>query len=83
MAYIQCIWDLDDDSNGNVFHIARHGLTKNDVEDVLADPITEDKSLSTGWPIYFGLTRSGERVAFVFEWINKMTVYPVTDYRID
>jgi hypothetical protein len=29
------IWDLDDDPDGNVVHIAEHDLTKDDVLDAL------------------------------------------------
>lgn len=32
MGTFQFVWDLDDDSDGNVQHIAEHGLTKYDVE---------------------------------------------------
>ena len=35
MPYIEFIWDFDDDPNGNVRHIAEHGLTKEDVEEVV------------------------------------------------
>jgi hypothetical protein len=32
---MQIIWDLDDEPDGNVQHIAEHGLTKEEVDDVL------------------------------------------------
>lgn len=32
------IWDLDDNPEGNVAHIAEHGITKDEVEDVLGNP---------------------------------------------
>jgi hypothetical protein len=31
------IWDLDDDSDGNVQHIAEHDVTADEVEEVLYD----------------------------------------------
>lgn len=33
-----CIWDLPDDPEGNVAHIAEHGLTVDEVEAVLHAP---------------------------------------------
>jgi hypothetical protein len=37
MATICVIWDTDDDPGGNVQHIARNGVTKEEVEEVLDD----------------------------------------------
>lgn len=35
MARIQSVWwDLDDERDGNVQHVADHGLTKDDAEEV-------------------------------------------------
>ena len=36
MSYIEFIWDLDDDRRGNVGHIGEHGISKEDVEYVVA-----------------------------------------------
>ena len=38
MRFFQVIWDDDDDPDGNVRHIAEHGLTVEDVEFVLENP---------------------------------------------
>ena len=39
MAAIESIgWDLDEEPDGNVQHIAEHGVTKEEVEEVLSDP---------------------------------------------
>ena len=35
MRITRIVWDLDDDLEGNVQHIAEHGLTIEEVEDVL------------------------------------------------
>jgi hypothetical protein len=35
MAYHDIIWDLDDDPDGNVQHCDEHGVTKEEVEEVL------------------------------------------------
>ncbi len=55
MAYFSLIWDLDDDPEGNVQHIAEHDLTKEEVEDVLLNSDNlETESDSSGRPIVFG-----------------------------
>jgi len=83
MPYIECLWDLDDDPNGNVRHIAEHGLTQSDVEDVLQNPLGEEVSLSSGNPIVFGLTRHGDLIAVVYEQVDDITVYPITAYFLE
>ena len=53
-------WDDEDDPGSNVRHIAEHGLTPDEVEDVLYDPESiEDTSRSTGRPARWGWTLDG------------------------
>ena len=59
MAYSKAIWDLDDDPAGNVQHIAKHDITKEEVEDVLENPAGIEISRSSGRPIAFGETSTG------------------------
>lgn len=33
-----CVWDLVDDPDGNFMHIAEHGITPDEVEDVVQSP---------------------------------------------
>ena len=64
------VWDLPDDPDGNVAHIAEHGITPDDVEEVLEDYDSDDVSRSTGNPITFGYTSSGRYLAVVWEHIQ-------------
>ena len=48
MGYITIIWDLDDDPDGNVQHIAEHDVTKEEMEQVLADSEQIGTSRSSG-----------------------------------
>ena len=49
------IWDLDDEPDGNVAHIAEHGVTKEEVEEVLQDDDNEVvRSRSSGRWVTFG-----------------------------
>ena len=82
MRITQIIWDLDDDPDGNVQHIAEHGLSVDEVEDVLYAAEEVIASQTSGRPITFGETSTGRYIAVVFEVIdeNPLTVYPITAY---
>ncbi len=79
----EIIWDLDEDPEGNVAHIDEHGITKDEVREVLQDPVALETSRSSGRPIAFGITSTGKSIAVVFEEIDDNTVYPVTAYEVD
>jgi len=83
MPLIDVIWDLPDDPAGNVQHIAEHGITPLDVEHVLNHPDRSKTSGSSGRPIVFGQTPSGESIAVIYEEIDESTVYPVTAYLVE
>ncbi len=77
----QIIWDLPDDEDGNVEHLAEHGVAP--AEEVLLDPDSETtKSRSTGENITFGETSAGRYLAVVWEHIddNPLTLRPITAY---
>ncbi len=83
MTDIIIIWDLEDDPDGNGQHIAEHGITVEEVEEVLHDRDAEDTtSKSSGRPITFGYTSSGRYLAVVCEHVDDdpLTIYPITAY---
>jgi uncharacterized DUF497 family protein len=82
MAIRSVVWDSDDDPDGNVRHCASHGISKNEVEEVLRHPTDADVSRSTGRPIVFGNTAAGRHLIVVFEYIDPDTVYPITAYEV-
>jgi uncharacterized DUF497 family protein len=81
MPHIEVIWTAG--PNGNIRHLAEHGVTRQEAEDVLADPVATDISRSTGRPIAFGFTRSGRKLAVVYERIDRITVYPITAFDVE
>ncbi|HEX4054369.1 MAG TPA: hypothetical protein VHX86_08895 [Tepidisphaeraceae bacterium] len=81
MPHLEVIWISGPD--GNVQHLAEHGVTREEAEDVLADPIATDVSRSTGRPIAFGFTRSGRKPAVVYERVDRMTAYPITAFDVE
>jgi len=83
VAYIDIIWDLDDDAAGNVRHIADHGLTNYDVRCVLENPLRREESWSSRRPMVYGYTPDDLYVVVVYEQVDEQTVYPVTAYEIE
>lgn len=79
----EIIWDLDDEPDGNVAHIEEHDISKDDVIDVLRNPLSESVSRSSGRPIVFGFTSTGKSIAVVYEQVDDATVYPVTAYEVE
>lgn len=67
MAFDSIIWDLDDDPDGNVQHCAEHGISPEEVEEVLASATDEDVSRSSGRPVVFGDTSAGRHLMVVYE----------------
>ena len=81
MPRVLVIWI--DGPDGNVQHLAEHGISPREAEDVLSDPIATDISATTGRPIAFGFTRAGRKLAVVYEQIDPITVYPITAYDVE
>ena len=79
---VNSFWDWDDEPEGNVQRIAEHGIFKDDVEAVLADPVDRQNSRSSKRPIWFGYTPDGRYIGVVFQWIDSDTVYPVTAFEV-
>jgi hypothetical protein len=84
MNDIQIVWDLENDPTGNYWHIvvAGHGITREEVDEVIRDHHAEaTTSRSSGQPIVFGWTSTGQYIA-VFEHVldDPLTVYPITAY---
>jgi hypothetical protein len=83
MGFLTIIWDLDDDPEGNVQHIAEHDLTKEEVEEVLSNPERRGTSRSSGLPLVFGITSTGRTIAVIFQEIDPDTVKPVTAFDVE
>jgi hypothetical protein len=82
MRFAAILWDLEDDLDGNVRHIAEHDISQDEVEQVLENAADEDISRSTGLPVVFGDTKAGRHLMVVYEQIDEITVYPVTAYEV-
>ena len=83
MYIARIIWDMDDDPEGNVRHIAENDLTPEEVDSVLTNPKNPtEESRSSGEPITFGWTSTGRHIAVVWEHVHDdpLTVRPITAY---
>jgi uncharacterized DUF497 family protein len=82
MPYSSIFWDADDDPDGNVQHIADHGLDIEDVEWVLGAPTSEGTSKSSGKPAVWGYTPDGTYIIVIYEEIDADTIRVVTAYEV-
>jgi uncharacterized DUF497 family protein len=82
MRYVRVIWDDDANPDGNVNHIAEHGLTIEDVEYVLESSTEEGESRSTGRTCCFGYTPGGDYIIVIYDELDEDTIYPVTAYEV-
>ncbi len=82
MRHIQIIWDDDENPDGNVRHIAEHGLTVEDVEYVVQNFTEEGESRSTSRPCCFGYTPGGEYIIVIYDQVDDDTIYPVTAFEV-
>jgi uncharacterized DUF497 family protein len=81
MPWYDIVWN--DEPGGNAEHIAEHGLTPEDVEAVICNPLEKKTSRSSGRPVVTGYTRDGRLILVVYEEIDDVTVYPVTAYEVE
>jgi uncharacterized DUF497 family protein len=80
---VEFIWDLEEDPEGNVQHIAEHGITIEEAEKVVRNHFEAAvASQSSGRPTVFGWTSSGKHLAVIFDVVNDEVpqVYVVTAF---
>lgn len=78
MAYFDFVWTDD-----LVDHIAQHGVSREDFEDVVRDPGQQGTSRSSKRPVAWGYTADGRYIIAVYELLDPVTVLPVTAYEVD
>lgn len=61
-------------------HLAEHGVSPDEFEEVVCDPDYVTRSRSSGHPLAFGETASGKYLACIYELLDDTTVLPVTAY---
>ncbi len=76
MAYFDFVW-----TEGIVEHLAEHGVSQDDFEDVFCNPRSKGWSRSSGLPAVWGYTGAGRYIMLVYEELDEMTILPVTAIR--
>jgi hypothetical protein len=79
-------WDDPSDVRGNVVHIAAHGVTIEEWEEVLDGLEPEGESRSSGLPAKHGWTTSGKYLYIVFKVFERggfRIARPVTGYEVN
>ena len=79
------IWDLPDDEDGNVQHLAQHDVTVAEAEDVLRNHRNPTEPSATGGRFAtFGWTETGRHIIVVWDEVDKdpKTIRPVTAYDV-
>ena len=84
MNDVQILWDLEDDPDGNVQHIAGNGVTVEEYIDVLSGNYERASvSRASGRPITFGWTSTGKHIAVVWDEVqleDPLIIRPVTAF---
>ena len=84
MNDVQILWDLEDDPDGNVQHIAANGVTVEEYVEVFSGNYQRASvSRESGRPITFGWTSTGKHIAFVWDEVqpeDPLMIRPVTAF---
>jgi hypothetical protein len=83
---VQVIWDDPADPAGNTAHVAEHGLSPDEVDEVLLNnALPRETSRSSGRPCRQGWTSTGRHIFVAWDEVSDdpPIVYPVTAYETD
>lgn len=75
MPYYQFFWTAE-----IVAHLAENNVTPEEFEDVVSAPASTDRSQSSARPMAFGFTDEGRYLVCVYEFLDAVTVLPVTAF---
>ena len=78
MPYYFYIWTPE-----IVAHLAEHGVTPEEFEEIVSNSSFIKLSRSTGNPLSVGLTAEGRRICCIFRWIDADTIEAITAYEVN
>lgn len=64
-------------------HVEEHGVTMDEFEAVVCEPLRVEKSRSSSRRVAFGYGDDGRKLVCVYEMIDKATILPVTAYEVE
>ena len=77
MAHFEFVW-----TDEIVEHIVEHGVNQQEFEQTVSNPDRVGVSRSTGRPCCWGETAEGRHLFCVYEYLDHMTIIPVTAYSV-
>jgi hypothetical protein len=77
MPHFQFHWTEE-----TISHLVEHGVTATDFETVVETSRVRGRSRSTGRPCCWGETDDGRYVLCVYEYIDEVTILPITAYEV-
>ena len=77
MPYYRFLWN-----HHLIEHIAEHGISEDDFEQVVSRPDSKGYSRSSGLPVAWGYTSGGRYIMAVYEKLDDATILPVTAYEV-
>jgi len=77
VSYYEFIW-----TDEIIDHLAEHGVTPAEFEDIVKFPEARGNSRATGRPCCWGETPDGRFLICVYERIDDLTVLPITAYEV-
>lgn len=77
MPYFDFFW-----TDEIIEHLAEHGVAPDDFERVVQRPLDVRKSQSSDLPAAFGYTEDGRYIIAIYDFIDDMTILPVTAYEV-
>ena len=75
MPYYEFLW-----TDENIGHVAEHGISQDEFEQVVCNPSSKGYSRSSGLPAAWGYTPDGRYIIAVYEPLDEVTLLPVTAY---
>jgi hypothetical protein len=77
MAYYEFFW-----TDEIIEHLAEHGVTPDDFEEIVKFPDIRGVSRSSGRPCCWGETIDGRMLLCIYEKLDDLNVLPVTAYEV-
>ena len=81
MPWYDFVWNIE--VGGNAAHIAEHGLSVEDAETIVCNPLLTGVSRATGRPLATGFTADGRLAVVVYEFIDPVTIYVIAAFEVD
>ncbi len=77
MPYYEFLW-----TDETIEHVAEHGVSPEELQEVVRDPDEIGESRSSGRPCCWGETTAGRYLFCVFEKLDDSTIMPITVYEV-